>query len=91
MAWTRSFSPPARCAPADWPFRRGEHLVIGAVGRMQAVKDPLNLVEAFVQLRERCPADWPRLRLAMLGGGPLLVPPARVWRGRRGRAGLAAR
>jgi len=39
---------------------------------MQAVKDPLNLVDAFLRLRELCPADWPRLRLAMLGGGPLL-------------------
>lgn len=57
---TRRFAPAAD-APADWPFRRGEHLVIGAVGRMQAVKDPLNLVEAFLRLRERCAADWPRL------------------------------
>jgi glycosyltransferase involved in cell wall biosynthesis len=39
---------------------------------MQAVKDPLNLVDAFLQLRERCAGDWPRLRLVMLGGGPLL-------------------
>lgn len=68
---TARFSPEAP-APEAWPFRRGEHLVIGSVGRMQAVKDPLNLVEAFLQLRERCPAQWPRLRLAMLGGGPLL-------------------
>jgi sugar transferase (PEP-CTERM/EpsH1 system associated) len=59
-------------APEAWPFWRGEHLVIGSVGRQQAVKDPLNLVEAFLQLRELCPTQWPRLRLAMLGGGPLL-------------------
>ncbi|MEO3691071.1 TIGR03088 family PEP-CTERM/XrtA system glycosyltransferase [Roseateles paludis] len=58
-------------APAAWPFDRQTHLVIGAVGRMQAVKDPLNLVAAFLRLRDLCPADWPRLRLAMLGGGPL--------------------
>lgn len=63
---------PAETPPAVWPFRRGEHLVIGSVTRMQPVKDPLTLVEAFLQLRERCPAAWPRLRLAMLGGGPLL-------------------
>lgn len=56
----------------SWPYRRGEHLVIGAVGRMQAVKDPLNLVDAFLRLRASCPTDWPRLRLVMLGGGPLL-------------------
>lgn len=58
-------------APAAWPFSRQQHVVIGAVGRMQAVKDPLNLVEAFLRLRSRCPEHWPRLRLAMLGGGPL--------------------
>lgn len=63
---------PSTTVPGAWPFRRGEHLVIGAVGRMQAVKDPLNLVDAFLRLRELCPADWPRLRLAMLGGGALL-------------------
>ncbi|MGQ3051442.1 MAG: TIGR03088 family PEP-CTERM/XrtA system glycosyltransferase [Roseateles sp.] len=68
---TQRFAP-ASSAPEAWPFRRGEHLVIGAVGRMQAVKDPLNLVDAFLGLRELCPADWPRLRLTMLGGGPLL-------------------
>jgi sugar transferase (PEP-CTERM/EpsH1 system associated) len=68
---TRRFMPRAE-APAVWPYERGEHLVIGAVGRMQAVKDPLNLVDAFLLLRERCPAAWPRLRLAILGGGPLL-------------------
>lgn len=64
---------PATSVPDAWPYRRGEHLVIGAVGRMQAVKDPLNLVDAFLRLRELCPTDWPRLRLAMLGGGPLLA------------------
>jgi sugar transferase (PEP-CTERM/EpsH1 system associated) len=63
---------PSASVPEAWPYRRGEHLVIGAVGRMQAVKDPLNLVDAFLRLRELCPADWPRLRLAVLGGGPLL-------------------
>jgi sugar transferase (PEP-CTERM/EpsH1 system associated) len=68
---TRRFAP-ATAVPPSWPFRRGEHLVIGAVGRMQTVKDPLNLVDAFLRLRELCPASWPRLRLAMLGGGPLL-------------------
>ncbi|KQW43799.1 hypothetical protein ASD88_14000 [Pelomonas sp. Root662] len=68
---TQRFAPTSS-APEAWPFRRGEHLVIGAVGRMQAVKDPLNLVDAFLRLRELCPADWPRLRLVMLGGGPLL-------------------
>lgn len=68
---TQRFAP-RTSASADWPYRRCEHLVIGAVGRMQAVKDPLNLVDAFLRLREFCPADWTRLRLVILGGGPLL-------------------
>ncbi|MBL8276141.1 MAG: TIGR03088 family PEP-CTERM/XrtA system glycosyltransferase [Pelomonas sp.] len=68
---TQRFAPRGD-APADWPYRRGEHLVIGAVGRMQAVKDPLNLVQAFLRLRELCPGEASRLRLVMLGGGPLL-------------------
>jgi len=68
---TQRFAP-ATSVPDAWPYRRGEHLVIGAVGRMQAVKDPINLVDAFLRLRELCPADWPRLRLVMLGGGSLL-------------------
>jgi len=68
---TERFAPAAE-VPAVWPFRRGEHLVVGAVGRMQAVKDPLNLVDAFLALRNLCPDEWPRLRLVMLGGGALL-------------------
>lgn len=68
---TQRFAP-LTVPPQAWPYRRGEHLVIGAVGRMEAVKDPLNLVDAFLALRAQCPADWPRLRLAMLGGGALL-------------------
>lgn len=63
---------PTTPPPIDWPFHRGTHLVIGAVIRMQAVKDPLNLVEAFLQLRHLMPDHWSRLRLVMLGGGPLL-------------------
>jgi sugar transferase (PEP-CTERM/EpsH1 system associated) len=69
---TQRFAP-AHAVPEAWPYRRGEHLVIGAVGRMQAVKDPLNLIDAFLRLRELCPAEWSRLRLVMLGGGPLLA------------------
>lgn len=69
---TQRFAPSAADPPEAWPYRRGEHLIVGAVGRMQAVKDPLNLIEAFLHLRELCPAHWSQLRLVMLGGGPLL-------------------
>jgi sugar transferase (PEP-CTERM/EpsH1 system associated) len=57
--------------PSDWPFVPGQHVVLGAVGRMQAVKDPLNLVSAFVSLVQAKPLLRERLRLAMLGGGAL--------------------
>ena len=43
-------------------------LIIGYVGRMNAVKDPLNLARAFVLLHQQGP-DRP-VRLVMLGDGP---------------------
>jgi sugar transferase (PEP-CTERM/EpsH1 system associated) len=46
-------------------------VVIGTVGRMQAVKDPLNLVRAFVQLSRRHDVEHEQLRLVMIGDGPL--------------------
>jgi len=64
---TERFCPPAHAA-------RNE-LVIGYVGRLAEVKNPLLLVEAFeraheqVSRRERALAA--RLRLAFVGGGPL--------------------
>lgn len=55
--------------PEGCPFGP-EHVVIGTVGRVQAVKDHATLVDAFALLRERQP-DAP-LRLAIIGDGPLL-------------------
>ena len=52
-------------------FLPPEGLVIGSVGRMQAVKDPLNLVRAFLRLLREMPGGWQRLRLVMVGDGPL--------------------
>jgi sugar transferase (PEP-CTERM/EpsH1 system associated) len=46
-------------------------VVIGTVGRMQAVKDPLNLVRAFLHLLRTLPVGRERLRLVMIGDGPL--------------------
>ena len=46
-------------------------VIIGTVGRMQAVKDPLNLVRAFLHLLRREPSARRRLRLVMVGDGPL--------------------
>jgi sugar transferase (PEP-CTERM/EpsH1 system associated) len=52
-------------------FENGGLFVIGSVGRMQAVKDPLNLVRAFILLLQMLPEARQRLRLAMAGDGPL--------------------
>lgn len=49
-----------------------ECIVIGTVGRIQDVKDHLGLLDAFITLRERTPALQKRLRLAIVGDGPLL-------------------
>lgn len=46
-------------------------LVIGTVGRLQLVKDQLNLVRAFLLLLKGEPALAARLRLVIIGDGPL--------------------
>jgi sugar transferase (PEP-CTERM/EpsH1 system associated) len=48
-----------------------EHFVIGTVGRMQEVKDQLTLARAFVRLVQLMPGAGQRLRLVMVGEGPL--------------------
>lgn len=53
------------------PFRRPEHWLVGTVGRMQTVKDQTLLACAFVRALELDPALKPRLRLIMVGDGPL--------------------
>lgn len=45
--------------------------VIGTVGRMDAVKDQATLARAFVRLFRDRPALRSRLRLAMIGDGPM--------------------
>lgn len=57
--------------PAGFPFRRGEHWVIGTIGRQAAVKNPLLLVEAFIQLVQSRAPGTETLRLVMVGEGPL--------------------
>jgi len=47
------------------------HFVIGTVGRMQDVKDQLTLARAFVRLIQVMPEGRQRLRLVMVGEGPL--------------------
>src|SRR6056297_3549727 len=52
--------------------RFGEDAVIvGSVLRFNEIKDPLNLVEAFVRAHEQVAAQGVELCLAMIGDGPL--------------------
>lgn len=53
------------------PFSAPAHWIIGTVGRMQTVKDQLTLARAFVRALQRQPALRDRLRLVMIGDGPL--------------------
>ncbi|MDL2353699.1 MAG: TIGR03088 family PEP-CTERM/XrtA system glycosyltransferase [Pseudomonadota bacterium] len=60
-------------------------IVIGSVGRIQDVKDHAGLVDAFVLLRAQLPEHAARLRLAIVGDGPLLA----ALRAKVAAAGLA--
>ncbi len=57
--------------PEGWPFQRGVDWVVGYVGRLVEVKNPLLLVEAFVNLVQSGGAGCERMRLAIVGAGPL--------------------
>jgi sugar transferase (PEP-CTERM/EpsH1 system associated) len=67
---TDKFAPRDACA-SPLPF---DHscIVVGTVGRVQDVKDHATLLKAFLLLRERLPEQRERLRLAVVGDGPLL-------------------
>ena len=56
---------------AGCPFNPMQHWLVGTVGRMQAVKDPVMLAHAFVQALILAPQLKSRLRLVMVGEGPL--------------------
>jgi sugar transferase (PEP-CTERM/EpsH1 system associated) len=45
--------------------------VFGTVGRMAVVKNQPLLLEAFIQLLQRCPVQAPQLRLLLVGDGVL--------------------
>lgn len=56
-----------------WPssFAAPGSIVIGTVGRHEPVKNPLGLVQGFRRLLDAVPALATRLRLVLLGGGPM--------------------
>jgi sugar transferase (PEP-CTERM/EpsH1 system associated) len=70
---TARFAPaPHGTAPIDGcPFDPARHWLVGTVGRMQVVKDQPSLARAFVLALERRPELAHRLRLVMVGDGPL--------------------
>ena len=71
---TERFSPrpgkPANALPAE--FGERDTLVIGTVGRIQPVKDQATLLKAFAELVRNHVHLRVRLRLAIIGDGPLL-------------------
>jgi sugar transferase (PEP-CTERM/EpsH1 system associated) len=52
-------------------FVRSGSILVGTVGRMQTVKDQVTLVRAFIHLVQRDFEARKRLRLVMVGNGPL--------------------
>ena len=70
---TTRFSPAAQgpLPIAGCPFNPSQHWLVGTVGRMQPIKDQLMLAQAFLQTLAMAPHLKPRLRLVMVGEGPL--------------------
>jgi sugar transferase (PEP-CTERM/EpsH1 system associated) len=57
--------------PAAAPFAVDDAYVIGTVGRLQAVKDQVLLIRAFARVRHSSAEAARRLRLVIVGDGPL--------------------
>jgi sugar transferase (PEP-CTERM/EpsH1 system associated) len=72
---TERFSP-RKAVSLEWlpaGFRGENHLLIGSIGRIQTVKDHATLLRAFSMLLGEQPTLRERLRLAIVGDGPLLA------------------
>lgn len=64
-------APPGGAPPTDLEGLRPGKVVFGSVLRMQGVKDPLNLVQAFIRLRRARPTLRGTTGLLLVGDGPL--------------------
>lgn len=64
-------APSGTQAIAGCPFDPARHWLVGTVGRMQTVKDQTMLAHAFVLVLQMDPTLKQRLRLVMVGEGPL--------------------
>ncbi|HNE14386.1 MAG TPA: TIGR03088 family PEP-CTERM/XrtA system glycosyltransferase [Rhodocyclaceae bacterium] len=60
-----------RAALEGSPFNDPAYFVIGTVGRLQAVKDQLNLMRAFARMRQLDATHSESVRLVLAGDGPL--------------------
>jgi sugar transferase (PEP-CTERM/EpsH1 system associated) len=58
--------------PIEERWRHPDYFVVGTVGRIQDVKNQHGLVDAFIELRNLIPEAKARLRLCIVGDGPLL-------------------
>ena len=77
-----------RSAIEGCPFRDPRFWLVGTVGRMDPVKDPLNLVRAFIQALQLAPSKRERMRLLLVGDG-VLYSEARAMLAGAGIADLA--
>ena len=68
---TRFHPSPVRQPISGSPFNEAGLWLVGTAGRMQTVKDQTNLARAFVEALSLAPQLRPRLRLVMIGDGPL--------------------
>ncbi len=73
---TDRFRPGAEFAREVLPenFSGDNKIIIGTVGRMEAVKDQTNLVHAFIHLVKQQPENKENLRLIIIGDGALRLP-----------------
>lgn len=64
-------APDHRALLAGSPFNASDLIVVGTVGRLQAVKDQLTLVRAFAACLQQLGEHGKNLRLSVAGDGPL--------------------
>ena len=69
---TERFAAAASLAPGQASPWGPDDIVIGTVARIQDVKNHRGLVAAFARLRELAPEQRDRLRLSIVGDGPLM-------------------
>lgn len=70
---TAKFRPLPTSVPSPLPtgIKDAGAVVIGTVSRFEAIKDPLNLVRAFISAHAACAKSGVKLRLVMIGDGAL--------------------